>query len=98
MQVWKINLCWQQNLSIIRNDNTLVKSAAKYLMHAPEPYNLLEAEFEKVIRREIRRGTVQVHLRLDKQAAAQDFRINAVALESYLRQLRTLGTGLGVSA
>jgi hypothetical protein len=33
MQVWKINLRWQQNLSIIGNNNTLVKSAAKYLMH-----------------------------------------------------------------
>src|SRR5438876_11379075 len=60
----------------------------KVSVRAAEPYHLLEPEFEKVIRRTVRRGTLQVHLRLERQAAAQDFRINAVALRSYLEQLR----------
>jgi uncharacterized protein (TIGR00255 family) len=68
----------------------------KISLRAPEPYNLLEPEFEKVIRRTIRRGTLQVTLRCDRQQAAADFRINATALRSYLSQLRTLGEEAGL--
>jgi uncharacterized protein (TIGR00255 family) len=60
----------------------------KVSLRAADPYNLLEPEFEKVVRRRIRRGTVQVHLRYERQYASQDFRINATALKSYLGQLR----------
>jgi uncharacterized protein (TIGR00255 family) len=69
----------------------------KVSLRAPEPYNLLEPEFEKVIRRKVRRGTVQVHLRCDRQYAPQDFRINATALRSYLTQLRELNADLGMA-
>jgi uncharacterized protein (TIGR00255 family) len=62
----------------------------KVTLRAAEPYNLLEAEFEKVIRRTIKRGTIQVHLRCQRQFSPQDFQINAVALRSYLAQLRPL--------
>ena len=60
----------------------------KVSLRATDPYQLLEPEFEKVIRRTIRRGTLQVHLRLERQVAAQDFRISATALRSYLDQVR----------
>jgi uncharacterized protein (TIGR00255 family) len=69
----------------------------KVSVRAPEPYHLLEAEFEKVIRRTVRRGTIQVHVRLERQVAAQDFRVNAVALRSYLSQVRLVATELGLS-
>src|SRR5262245_16475858 len=68
----------------------------KVSLRAPDPYHLLEAEFEKVIRRTVKRGTIQIHLRCDRQAADEDFRINAVALASYVRQVRdTKGLGDG---
>jgi len=54
----------------------------------------LEPEFEKVIRRTVRRGTLQVHLRCQRQFAPQDFQINAVALKSYLEQLRRFADDL----
>jgi uncharacterized protein (TIGR00255 family) len=63
----------------------------KVSLRATDPYHLLEPEFEKVVRRIIRRGTVQVHLRCERAASAQDYRINATALGSYLEQLRALG-------
>lgn len=66
----------------------------KVSLRAGEPYNLLEAEFEKVIRRVVRRGTIQVHLRFQRQSSAQDFQINTVALQSYVRQLRELAGAL----
>src|SRR5207245_1457343 len=56
--------------------------------------NLLEPEFEKVIRRTIRRGTVQVHVRVQRQFNAGEFKINATALRGYLAQLRTLAEEL----
>src|SRR5437764_8092415 len=62
----------------------------KVSLRATEPYNLLEPEFEKVVRRRVRRGTVQVHLRCQRQFSPQDFQINGVALRSYLEQLRSL--------
>jgi uncharacterized protein (TIGR00255 family) len=69
----------------------------KVTLRAAEPHNLLEPEFEKVIRRTIRRGTIQVHLRIDRQFAAQDYKINMAALRSYVDQLRGLGGELGLA-
>ncbi len=69
----------------------------KVSLRAGEPYNLLEAEFEKVIRRIVRRGTIQVHLRCQRRLSPQDFQINGVALQSYIRQLRELGGALGLA-
>ena len=69
----------------------------KVTLRAGEPYNVLEPEFEKVIRRTVKRGTVQIHLQFQKQYAPQDFTINAVALRSYIGQLRGIGGDLGLS-
>src|SRR5579871_731788 len=66
----------------------------KVSLRAGEPYNLLEPEFEKVVRRIVRRGTIQVHLRCQRQFSPQDFQINTVALQSYLRQLREMASSL----
>jgi uncharacterized protein (TIGR00255 family) len=68
----------------------------KVSVRAAEPYHLLEPEFEKVIRRTVRRGTLQVHVRCERQHAAQDYRINATAVRSYLGQLRTLAEEMGL--
>jgi uncharacterized protein (TIGR00255 family) len=62
----------------------------KVTLRAGEPYNLLEAEFEKVVRRTIRRGAIQVHLRCQRKQSPQDFQINVVALRSYLDQLNAV--------
>ena len=69
----------------------------KVSLRAPDPYHLLEAEFEKTIRKTVKRGTIQVHLRCDRQAAAQDFRINPIALTSYVQQIRAVMKPLGLT-
>lgn len=68
----------------------------KVTVRGTEPFNLLEPEFEKVIRRVVRRGTIQVHVRHERQHAAQDFKLNGVALRSYLEQLRGLAGEMGI--
>jgi uncharacterized protein (TIGR00255 family) len=70
----------------------------KVSLRAPEPYHLLEPEFEKVIRRVVRRGTLQVHLRCERASAPQDFRIDPTALRSYLSQVRAIVDESGLSA
>jgi uncharacterized protein (TIGR00255 family) len=60
----------------------------KVTLRAPEPYHLLEAEVEKIVRKSVRRGSLQVHLRCQRQTAGQEYQINAAALRSYLKQVR----------
>src|SRR3954447_1699750 len=68
----------------------------KVSLRATEPYNLLEAEFEKVVRRTVKRGTLQVHLHVRRQHSPQDFPINTIALRSYIAQLRPVCEELGL--
>lgn len=70
----------------------------KVSLRAPDPYHLLEADFEKVIRRTIKRGTLQIQLRCERQANEVDFRINATALGSYVRQILDTCAGLGLTS
>src|SRR6516225_6370286 len=90
--------CQSEQLSLSVELRALNNRYLKVSLRAADPYHLLEAEFEKVIRRIVKRGTLQVHLRCDRQSAAADFRINAVALGSYVQQLRAAAAQLGLVA
>src|SRR5437588_7168500 len=68
----------------------------KVTLRAAEPYNLLEPEFEKVLRRTLKRGTIQVHLRLHRLGSSLDYPVNAAALRAYVAQLRPLCQELGL--
>jgi uncharacterized protein (TIGR00255 family) len=68
----------------------------KLSIRANEPYNLLEPEIEKVLRRTLKRGTVQVQLRVQRQQHAEDFRLNPVAVRAYIEQLRSLDRELSL--
>lgn len=59
----------------------------KISLRAAEPYHLLEPEFEKVIRRTVRRGTLQVHFRCSREPAPGDYRINKSTLRDYVEQI-----------
>src|SRR5262249_32034411 len=85
-----------ENLNLAIELRALNNRYLKVTLRAAEPYNLLEPEFEKIVRRTVRRGTVQVHLHCTRQHAPQDFQINAVALRSYVSQLRPLCEELGL--
>src|SRR5437870_131111 len=68
----------------------------KVVVRATEPYNLFEPEVEKTLRKSIRRGTIQVQIRCERQAKATDFRLNTIALRSYIEQIRQFGTDAGL--
>jgi uncharacterized protein (TIGR00255 family) len=60
----------------------------KVVVRAGEPYSLFEPELERVIRKTIRRGTLQVFIRADRANAAADAKLNTAVLKSYIQQVR----------
>jgi uncharacterized protein (TIGR00255 family) len=62
-----------------------------------DAYAALEGPVERVVRERIGRGTVTVSVRVERHSRAEDFRINTVALRSYVEQLKGLQTGSGES-
>lgn len=60
----------------------------KLNVRATEGYGALESPIESVVREAIRRGTVYVNVRIRHISGADDFRINASVLETYLDQLQ----------
>jgi uncharacterized protein (TIGR00255 family) len=55
-----------------------------------EGYGSLEPQIEAVVRKSIRRGTIQVNVRIDRAKQPEDFRINSDVLESYRRQIKAI--------
>lgn len=55
-----------------------------------EGYGVLESEIEQTVREQIRRGTVQVGLRVERAASADDYLIDKAVLAAYRKQLQTL--------
>lgn len=55
-----------------------------------EGYGVLESEIEQTVREQIRRGTVQINLRIDRLSAADDYLINQGVLAGYRDQLQQL--------
>src|SRR5437763_11841261 len=55
-----------------------------------EEFAALESALEHLIRERVKRGTVQVLLRIDRPRRPEDYRLNLVALASYRDQLRGL--------
>ena len=60
----------------------------KLSYRSSDGYAGLEPEIEAAAREVIRRGTVQLSLRVDRAASADDYRINTSVLENYRRQLQ----------
>jgi len=62
----------------------------KLAVKCGEGYSALEPEIENVVRQQIRRGTLQINLRVDRPRTPDDFQINKAVLASYRRQLDEL--------
>ena len=77
---------WSVSVEVRTVNNRHLKLSAKI----SDPYGALEPDLERLVRETIRRGTVQLVLRVDRPRRAEDYRLNAVALTSYRDQLRRL--------
>lgn len=68
----------------------------KVSLRTVEPFNALEADIERVIRRRVKRGTIHVSLRVQRPAQPGDYVINPVALQSYTLQVQRLAKQLAL--
>jgi uncharacterized protein (TIGR00255 family) len=62
----------------------------KVTVRGTDPYPMFEAEVEKVVRRHVRRGTITIHIRVERPPRPADLNLNATALTTYLQQVRTV--------
>ena len=60
-----------------------------------DPYSILEADVERLVRESVRRGTIQLSLRVERPRRAEDYRLNLIALGSYRSQLASLSGKAG---
>jgi uncharacterized protein (TIGR00255 family) len=77
-----------EGLAVSVEVRTINSRHFKLSYRASEGYAALEPEVEVVTREVIRRGTVQLNLRVDRRASIDDYRINTEVLENYRRQLQ----------
>jgi uncharacterized protein (TIGR00255 family) len=77
-------------VAVVVEVRTINNRYFKLTLKCGEGYSLLEPEIESVVRQQIRRGTVQVMLRVDRVRGSEDYQINQVVLSNYRRQLREL--------
>src|SRR2546423_14761039 len=67
----------------------------KVSVRGSDPYPMLEPELEKLVRKYVRRGTVTIQIRVERQYLLADFAINPVALRSYLEQVKAVCDEIG---
>ncbi|MFO0908415.1 MAG: YicC/YloC family endoribonuclease [Isosphaeraceae bacterium] len=84
---------WAVTVEIRTVNNRHLKLSIK----ATEPYSALEPEIERLVRESVRRGTVNLQIRVERPRKPEDYRINLVALESYRDQLGQLRGQLGAT-
>jgi uncharacterized protein (TIGR00255 family) len=61
-----------------------------------ENYSFLEPQVEELVRQSVRRGTVQVALRVDRAHRPDDFKLNMAVLSGYRQQLSALQSQWGL--
>jgi uncharacterized protein (TIGR00255 family) len=89
----------QDGLSIAVEIRTVNNRYFKLNLRMTEGYAPLEPHVEALIRQQIRRGTIQVYLQIDREPRAEDYRLNQAVLASYLKQLEAaIGRSIGGDA
>lgn len=82
-----------ENLAVAVEVRTINNRYFKLSLRASEGYAALEPQIENAVRTQIKRGTVQVNIRVDHKHTADDYRINRDVLDGYRRQLSAIGDG-----
>lgn len=82
--------CHENGLAVSVEVRTINSRYFKLAVHASEGYAALEPHIEEAVRSAIRRGTIQVTLRVERLHTAEDYRLNVDVLECYRNQLEKL--------
>lgn len=86
----------QEGTTVTAELRTVNNRYYKLSLRVTEGYASLESRIDELIRQSIRRGTVQVDVRVTREISPESYRLNETALASYLAQLRKMGLELGV--
>ena len=62
----------------------------KVVVRGSEPFPQLEADFEKIVRKTVRRGSVMIHVRLTRTTPPTEASLNTTTLAAYLKQIGRL--------
>jgi uncharacterized protein (TIGR00255 family) len=80
----------QDGLVVAVEVRTINSRFFKLSVRSSEGYASLEPQIEAIVRKTIRRGTVQINLRVDRAASPENFKINADVLQLYRAQLESM--------
>jgi uncharacterized protein (TIGR00255 family) len=82
--------CQENGVTVAVELRTINSRYFKISYRSGEGYNSLEPQIEAAVREQIKRGTVQVNLRVDRPASPDAYRLNTAVLIAYWRQLNEL--------
>jgi uncharacterized protein (TIGR00255 family) len=77
-------------LAVSAEVRTINSRYFKLVVRCGEGYAALEPLVENLVRQHIKRGTVQVSLRIDRSYRSEDFQLNSDVLGGYLKQLEEI--------
>jgi uncharacterized protein (TIGR00255 family) len=80
----------RSDLSVAVEVRTVNSRYFKLTLRAGECFLSLEPRIETVVRKSVRRGTVLVGLRIDRQLTPDQYRLNAAVIRAYRAQLNQL--------
>lgn len=76
-----------EGLAVAVEVRTVNNRYFKLSLRAGEGYAALEPQIEAVVRKHVRRGTIQLNLQIQRESAADEYRLNEAVLNGYLEQL-----------
>ncbi len=80
----------QGGLAVSVEIRTINSRYLKLSLRTSDGYGSLEPHVDTIVRKRIRRGTIQVNLRVDRAPSAADYHINTEVLQGYRQQLESL--------
>ncbi len=87
----------QDDLFVAIEIRTVNSRYYKLNLRTTEGYTSIEPRVDELVRRQVRRGTVQLDVRVDRQCGVEDARINEGLLASYVQRLRSVAKSLGLA-
>ncbi len=82
--------CEQDGVFVAAEVRTVNGRYLKLTIRAGEGFAALESQVEALVRQYVRRGSVQVVLRVDREPDPEDYQLNAQVLAGYRRQLEAM--------
>ncbi len=87
----------EQNIVVAVEVRTINNRYFKLTVRSSENHAALQPQIEDVVRQQVRRGTVQVTLRVDREPSPDDYQLNEVVLASYRQQLERMHERLHIA-